>query len=76
MSSRTTFRATSTASRLGEQHLDVGLAAQDVADRRRDVAGRQPGRRHLVEQRLEEVVVAPVDHDDVHARASQGAAPR
>jgi len=36
--------------------------AQDRADRVRDVAGREAGRRDLVEQRLEEVVVAAVDH--------------
>ena len=55
------LRATSTADRLRQPHLEVVLPAQDPANRRRDVAGRQPGRGHLIEQRREDVVVAPID---------------
>ena len=39
------------------------------ADRRRDVAGVQRRGGDLVEQRLEEVVVAAVDERDAHGRA-------
>jgi len=35
-----------------EQHLSIGLASQDAADRRRDVRGRQGRGRDLVQQRL------------------------
>ena len=56
---------------LREQHAGVGLAAQDGADRVRDVGGREPGSRDLVEQRLEEMVVAAVDERHVHRRAAE-----
>ena len=45
--------------------------AEDRADRPGDVGRRQGRRRHLVEQRLEQVVVAPVDDDHVGRRAGQ-----
>ena len=47
--------------------------AEDGADRPGDVAGRERGRRHLVEQRLEQMVVVPVDQRDLGRRAGQGA---
>ena len=40
---------------------DVALAPEQLADRRRDVRGGQRRGRHLVEQRLEQVMVALVD---------------
>ena len=43
----------------------VALRAQDRAQRLRDLAGRQRSRRDLVEQRLEQVVVPPIDQGDV-----------
>ncbi len=50
---------------LGQLHGHVLLAAHDVAQRGGDLSGRQhPGRR-LVEQRLEQVVVAPVDQGHI-----------
>ena len=56
---------------LAEENGGVALAAQDVADRRRDVPlGKQPGRR-LVEQRREQVVVGAVDDGDVDVRVAQ-----
>ena len=51
---------------LGQDHLHVRLAAQHRSDRLRDVRRRKRGRRHLVEQGLEQVVIAPVDEGDVH----------
>ena len=50
------------ARHLGEQHGDVALAVQRRADRIRDVRRRQPRHRHLVQQRLEQVVVQAIDH--------------
>ena len=47
-------------------HEDAGvaLAAEQGAERRGDVGRRQAAGRHLVEQRLEQVEVAPVDERD------------
>ena len=58
---------------LGQHDLDVLLAAEDPADRSRDVRRAEGGRGHLVEQGLEEVVVRAVDHRDAHRGAFQGA---
>ena len=59
------------AADLAENDPHVGGPSQDGADGRRDLCRRQAGRRHLVEQRLEEVVVAPVDDGDVDSGAGQ-----
>jgi hypothetical protein len=49
----------------------VPLAAANVADRRRDVPlGENPGRK-LIEQRLKQVVVRPVDDRDIDIGAPQ-----
>ena len=47
---------------LGQLDADVLVLAQHVADGRRDLARREHARRHLVQERLEQVVVAPVEH--------------
>jgi hypothetical protein len=52
----------------GEQRAGVALFRDHAAQRGRDQAGRQDPGRDLVEQRLEQVVVGPVDHGDVHVR--------
>ena len=46
---------------LGQLDLDVLVLAQHVAQRRRDLPRREDAGGHLVQQRLEEVVVAAVD---------------
>jgi hypothetical protein len=56
---------------LAEQHRGVALLVQDVAQRRGDLARRQGTGRHLVEERLKEVKVAPVDQRDLHRRTPQ-----
>ena len=56
---------------LAEDDGRVPLVPQDVANRRRDVAFGEDSRRELVEQRLEQVVVRPVDHRDVDVGAPQ-----
>ena len=58
---------------LGEEDLDVPLPPQDPADGRRDVAGRERGHRHLVEQRLEDVMVPAVEDREPNPRAPQRA---
>jgi hypothetical protein len=60
------------ARHLAQDHALVAGAAQDGADRRGDLRRRQAGGRDLIEQRLEEVVVAPVDDGDVGCGAGQG----
>ena len=55
----------------GEQHAHVLLPPENPPDRRGDIAGRQSGRRHLVEQRLEQVVIAAVEQGDADRRALQ-----
>jgi len=49
-----------------EQHTRVRVAAEDVPGRRGDVTLGEDARRHLVEQRLEQVMVGAVDHGHVH----------
>ena len=55
------------AHHLAEHDLGVLLPAQDVAKRRRDGAFREDPGRHLVQQRLEQMVVRAIDqrHLDV-----------
>ena len=49
------------AAHTGEQHVAVRLAPHRRADRRADVGRRKRGGRDLVEERLKDVVVPPVD---------------
>ena len=57
--------------RLGQQHARVVVVAQHPADRRGDVARRQAGRGHLIQQRLEDVVIVAVDQRHSHRRAPE-----
>jgi hypothetical protein len=59
------------AADLAHLHRHVGLAAEDGPDRPSDVGGRQGGGGDLVEQGLEQVVVAAVDQHDLGRRARQ-----
>ena len=54
-----------------EQRGDVLVAAQQEADRPGDLRGRQRSRRDLIEQRLEQMMIALVDHGDPDWRASE-----
>ena len=60
---------------LGHQHDGIPLAAQDGPQRRGDVGRRQRPGRYLIEQRLEQVEIAPVEEGDPHRRRP-GPAPR
>jgi hypothetical protein len=54
---------------LAEEYLCVALSMKDAADRRRNISRREASGRDLVEERLKEVVIAPIDHDDLHRLA-------
>src|SRR5262245_56166827 len=53
-----------------EQHSDV-LAPNDATNRRGDVAGIENRSCHLVQQRLKEVMVAPIDKRDADGCLTQ-----
>ena len=57
--------------RFGQQHTRVVVVAQYPANGRGDVARRQAGRCHLIQQRLKDVVVVAVDQRHAHRRAPQ-----
>jgi hypothetical protein len=56
---------------LAQQHVHIPAVAGDGANRRRDLGGGQAGGGDLIQQRLEQMVVALVDQRDVHRRSSQ-----
>ncbi len=48
------------------QNFGVGLLAQDGADGLGDIGRGQDGERHLIEQGLERVMIAPIDDGHIH----------
>lgn len=50
---------------LAQQHLDILLLAQDHSGGQRDFALGQDARRHLVEQRLEQMAGRPRNESDI-----------
>ena len=74
LSSATTFAEEIDRPRFGEQNLDVPLVAKMRRMGDGDVAGVQGGGGHLVEQRLEQVMVASVD--ERHLDVGLGQLPR
>ncbi|MEY9629507.1 hypothetical protein ABIA27_004542 [Sinorhizobium fredii] len=54
---------------LAEQRRHLRSVAVKMADRPGDLGGRKNGGRDLVEQRLKEVVIAPIDERDADRRA-------
>ncbi len=56
------------ATDIGEQRRHVLALAQEMADRPGNLRGRQRRGRHLIEQWLEKMVVALVDHGDADRR--------
>src|SRR5437868_2895218 len=53
---------------IADQHLHILLASHHAADRRCDVCGRQRSQSHLVQQRLEGVVILAVKNRNVDIR--------
>jgi hypothetical protein len=56
---------------LGKVHPHVLVLAYDVSDRRRDLTVRQQARRHLIEQRVKQVVVSQIDQRDIDVLAPE-----
>ncbi|MGY4421043.1 hypothetical protein ACVWY2_003492 [Bradyrhizobium sp. JR6.1] len=54
---------------LRQQHAEVLLFRLELADRGRDLGGRQNSRGDLVQQRLKDMVIAPVDQRDLDVGA-------
>ena len=58
--------------RFSHQNGDIALPTQDVAQWRGNVRSRQAGCGHLVEQRLEHVVILAIQQSDADRRTGQG----
>ncbi len=58
---------------LREQHTRITLMAQDPADGRSDIAGRQGSSGHLVQERLKQMMVVSIDQCDVDRSGFQAA---
>src|SRR5580658_5522179 len=56
---------------LTQKHGDVALATQDMAQRRRNRRRGEPRRCHLIQQRLERVMVASVYQQNIRGRMTQ-----
>ena len=59
------------AAGLRQQHLHVGLPPQDPPNRRGDVGRRQRRGRHLIKQRLKQVVIVSIDDRDADGRRGE-----
>ena len=57
--------------RLRQQHVHVAVALHDAADGRGDVGRGQPGGGDLVEQRLEDVMIPPIQQRHAHRCAAE-----
>ena len=54
------------ADHLIHEHLSVALMAQNGADGLGNIGGREHSQRHLIKQRLKEIVIAPVDQRHIN----------
>ena len=61
---------------LVEEDARVFLLAEDAPDGDRDLGGREPRHRDLIKERLEKVVIRPVDQGHPHRRRAEGAGHR
>jgi hypothetical protein len=52
---------------LVHQYRHIAGILENLADRAGDIRGRERGRRHLIEQRLEEMMIGPVHKRDIEA---------
>ena len=59
--------------RFGHSEVEIALFAEDPAERKRDRRGLQTGRRHLINQRLELMIVVPVHEHHLIVRSAQPA---
>ncbi len=58
---------------IGEEHLGVLLPSKQPADRRGNVGGGDRRCRHLIQQRLEDVVVRTIQHRQIDGRIAKRA---
>ncbi len=56
---------------LVENNADIRLVPKNRPDRLSDIARGQFGRGYLIKKRLEEMMVAPVDQNDLYGRVRQ-----
>ena len=49
----------------------ISVGTNDAADRCSNISRRQPGGCYLIEQRLEQVIVLPVNNDDLYRGISK-----
>ena len=59
------------AHHLAQQHLDVLVPGDNLADGRGDLGRREPGGRHLIQQRLKSVMVLAIDQRDLDRQTGQ-----
>ena len=57
---------------LSQQHLRIFLPAQNAAHRSGNFCRRQSCGRDLIQQRLEQVMIAAIDHRHLHSSGAQG----
>src|SRR6516225_3223859 len=57
---------------LAKQYFHVLMLREDFADGRSNFCRRQASRSHLIEQRLEGVVIRTIDQGDLYTQACQG----
>src|SRR5206468_9689382 len=57
---------------LGQKNPCIFLSAKDGAYRVGNIAGRQPGRGDLIQQRLEQMIIATIDDGDTDIAVLQG----
>ena len=59
------------AQHFAQQDFDVGVLGEDVANGRGDLSRRNTGSRHLVQQRLEGVMILAIEQRDLHRQTRQ-----
>ena len=57
---------------LGQHYREIRLLLLDLTNGRRDLGGRENRGRHLVEKRLKDVMIAPIDQNDLGIASFQG----
>ena len=67
----TSCRAVSTPVTSPNSTFGIESLAEQTPYRRSDIAGRQPRRGNLIEQRLEQMIVVTIDQGDTHGRPRQ-----
>src|ERR1700734_2537942 len=56
---------------LRQHHCEILLLLLNLANRGGDLGGRENRGRHLVEKRLKDVVIAPIDQNDIRIASFQ-----